>query len=97
VLTRAIAHRLLALDASEDRATDVFVSYVADRRSWVPNGGGFRCPRCGGDLDSSDRCSGYGHRYEAVDGMPFRLPHELDHIRRNYSRSIAATVPAESL
>jgi hypothetical protein len=95
-LTRAIAHRLVALDATEDRATDVYVSYVADSRSEAQDGG-FRCPRCAGDLDTSDRCRGCGHQYETIDEMLFLLPPELDHIRRDYSRSLAATVPAESL
>jgi Methyltransferase domain len=95
-LTRALAHRLVALDATEDRATDAYVSYVAESRSWRANGG-FICPGCGAYLDGSDCCSGCGHQYETIDGMLFLLPRKLDHIRLDYSQVIAATVPAERL
>jgi hypothetical protein len=96
-LTRAIARRLVVLDATEDRSADVYVSYIAESRSWQPGTGGFICPRCAAGLDSFDKCSGCGHQYETIDRMLFLLPPELDHIRRDYNAIVAATVPAESL
>jgi hypothetical protein len=95
-LTRAIARRLVALDATEDRQTDVYVSYIADSRRWTRNGA-LSCPSCAERLDAGDRCTGCGRQYETIDEMLFLLPPELDHIRRRYSRSLAATVAAERL
>jgi ubiquinone/menaquinone biosynthesis C-methylase UbiE len=98
-LTTSIARLLIQFDQFQDRSRDAYVSYVCEsRRKFERREANYLvCPRCGGEVNESDRCQGCGKQYPRIDGMLFLLPEEMEHVGTGYDPERGLLTPKEHL
>lgn len=98
-LTTGTARLLIRYDQFQDRSRDAYVSYVCDSRnpSQARTTNFLACPRCGGELTETDRCTRCRKQYSRIDQMLFLLPAEMEHVEREYDSEKALLTPREHL
>jgi SAM-dependent methyltransferase len=98
-LTTGTARLLIRYDQFQDRSRDAYVSYVCEsRHPSEPFPENFlACPRCGGELTETDRCTQCRKQYSRIDQMLFLLPEEMEHLQREYDSEKALLTPTEHL